>query len=101
MGSGLASDQAPGLRESPDFSAPGLKTQNNSLRGDSSVITETAPLQRPVPRYIWVTALLVLLSAVGVGWWLVRLGTRTAEVALAAVPLTSYPGKEREPSFFA
>jgi Tol biopolymer transport system component/DNA-binding winged helix-turn-helix (wHTH) protein len=98
IGSGAAAGQAPGFRASPDFTTPGLKTQDNGLRGGPSVITETAPLQRRIPRYIWVTALLALFSAVSVGWWLVRLATRPAEVALAAVPLTSYPGKEREPS---
>jgi Tol biopolymer transport system component/DNA-binding winged helix-turn-helix (wHTH) protein len=97
IGSGPATGQAPALLASSDSAVPGLKTQHRSLKGDSVVITETSTRQRLVQRYIWVTALLVLLG-VGVSWWLIHLTTRPADVALEAVPLTSYPGREQEPS---
>jgi len=80
------------------LSAPGTQTQNSSLKEASAIKSETT-LGTRFPRWIWVMALLASLSAVGLGWWLARTGTRTAEVAPVVVPLTRYPGVEAHPSF--
>jgi Tol biopolymer transport system component len=47
---------------------------------------------------IWVAALLALLAAAGVAVWLNRSNSEAPE-PLAPVPLTSYPGDERQASF--
>jgi serine/threonine protein kinase len=49
-------------------------------------------------RLIWLALALALLAAVGVAVWLSR-STRVADAPLMAVPLTSYPGEERQPTF--
>ncbi len=80
------------------FSTFGTKTQNGSVTEAPAVITETT-LGSRLSRWIWVTASLAVLSAAGLGWWLARTGTRTAEVTPTVVPLTSYLGVETQPSF--
>jgi Tol biopolymer transport system component/DNA-binding winged helix-turn-helix (wHTH) protein len=75
------------------LSAPGAKARNGSLRESPAI------LGTRLPRWIWVTASVAVLSAAGLGWWLARTGTRTAEVAPTVVPLTSYLGVEAQPSF--
>jgi Tol biopolymer transport system component len=73
--------------------------ENRSL-GGSGLIAETEALKRRrLPTHFWIICFLVLLSAAGLGWWLARTGTRTAEVAPVVVPLTSHPGVEAHPSF--
>jgi len=96
--SDLAAGKAPRSGGAPSLSASGLEAQNISLRAGSSITGETTTQQRRLPHHLWAIASLALLGAVIVGWWLVRLATRPMDVPLTAVPLTSYPGKEREPS---
>ncbi len=79
-------------------SVPGTKTQKGSLREAPAIISETT-LGIRLPRWIWVTASLAVLSAGGWGWWLARTGPRTAEVARTVGPLPSYLGGRAQPSF--
>jgi WD40 repeat protein len=95
------SDQSAERKQPPEsavLSVAVTKPQNDSVKEDAAVITETA-LGTRFPRWIWVTASLAVLSAAWLGWWLARTGTRTPEVAPVTVPLTSYPGIEAQPSF--
>ena len=48
---------------------------------------------------IWVGALLALLAVAAVAVWFNRSSPEAPEQSLVAVPLTSYPGEERQPSF--
>jgi Tol biopolymer transport system component len=48
---------------------------------------------------IWVGVLLALLGAAAVAVWFYRSNPEAPEEPLAAVPLTTYPGQERQPSF--
>jgi Tol biopolymer transport system component len=50
-------------------------------------------------RLIWSTLALALLAAGGAAVWWHRSATKRVEAPLAAVPLTSYPGEERQPCF--
>ncbi len=48
---------------------------------------------------IWVAALLALLAVAAVAVWFNRSSSEAPEQSLTAVPLTTYPGQERQPSF--
>ena len=48
---------------------------------------------------IWVGALVALLAVAAVAVWFNRSSPEAPEQSLAAVPLTTYPGQERQPSF--
>jgi Tol biopolymer transport system component/predicted Ser/Thr protein kinase len=48
---------------------------------------------------IWAAALLVALAGGGIALWLTRSSGEAPEAHLNAVPLTSYPGFETDPSF--
>ena len=60
-----------------------------------------AAIQTSRKRWAWTLAgLLALVSAgVGITWYVMRRTTPPTETILTAVPLTSYPGTEDEPSF--
>ena len=92
---------AENLSQIPDRLTSGAESdaENRSL-GGSGLIAETEALKRRrLPTHFWIICFLVLLSAAGLGWWLARKGTRTAEVAPVLVPLTSHLGVEAHPSF--
>ena len=48
---------------------------------------------------IWVGALLALMAVAAVAVWFNRSGSEAPEQSLTAVPLTTYLGQERQPSF--
>lgn len=63
-----------------------------------SGIQPCAPAPVARPRLVWLAAALSA-ALLGFAGWLVSNRTRTAEVPLVPVPLTSYPGDEWFPSF--
>ena len=60
---------------------------------------QSAPTAGRRRALIWLIAVLALLVAGGVAVWLNRSETKVAEAPLTVVPLTSYPGVERNASF--
>ena len=50
-------------------------------------------------RQIWTAVALVAPGCGGLAVWINRSTTKIPEAPLTAVPLTSYPGEERQPSF--
>src|SRR5262249_12700458 len=67
---------------------------------DSGKLPVTAAPQRARRQRIWVAGLILLLLPVPLAVWLVRSTNRPAlETPMVAVPLTSYPGEERQPTF--
>ncbi len=48
---------------------------------------------------VWTAVAVVALAVAGVAVWINRSTTKMPEAPLTAVPLTSYPGEERQPSF--
>ncbi|HEY6991099.1 MAG TPA: winged helix-turn-helix domain-containing protein [Bryobacteraceae bacterium] len=73
----------------------------------SNLITSTAPseISKPTPhrRHRWrgvsTAAAAVLLGAVGITWWITNSKENRTKAPTPPVPLTSYPGYERYPSF--
>jgi Tol biopolymer transport system component/predicted Ser/Thr protein kinase len=59
----------------------------------------SAPIAGPRRRLIWSISVLVLAVAGSIAVWLNRSVNKVAEVPLTVVPLTSYPGEERQPAF--
>jgi Tol biopolymer transport system component len=57
------------------------------------------PARRRDRRLAWALALLAVIAVSGGTLWFVRLTTKAPEAALTAVPLTTYPGFQEEPSF--
>jgi hypothetical protein len=59
------------------------------------------PVSRPSPRraLLWAAGLVAVLGAAVVAIWFTRSALQPPEVPVAAIPLTSYPGFERQPSF--
>jgi serine/threonine protein kinase len=67
---------------------------------DSGVLGMAAvPKLKPRRRLHWVLSVAAALIVGTVGVWLVRSKKQGPEVPLVAVPLTSYPGFESQPSF--
>ena len=67
---------------------------------DSGVLGMAAvPKLNPRRRLHWVLSVAAALIVATVGVWLVRSKKQGPEVPLVAVPLTSYPGFESQPSF--
>jgi eukaryotic-like serine/threonine-protein kinase len=73
---------------------------------DSGVQSATAPAQPEQPLrkrkrwYVTITAIALLVLAVVIGTiWFARTSHQAPEPALAAVPLTTYPGFQCDPSF--
>jgi eukaryotic-like serine/threonine-protein kinase len=93
------------LRKDPSrrFQAmPDLKVALQELKEESdSGTVSTAPTPRRARRLgmIWIIGLIALLCAAGVAIWIQRSGNKAPEAPLTAVPLTSYPGIEMQPSF--
>ena len=94
------------LRKSPErrFQAmPDLKVALEELKEES----DSGTLMRPAPvtvrrgnrRLVWAAVLLTILT-LGVGaLWFVRSTAKAPEAILHAVPLTTYPGFQGEPTF--
>jgi eukaryotic-like serine/threonine-protein kinase len=92
------------LRKSPErrFQAmPDLKVALEELKEESDsgkLSTALAATKRYRRWPVWVTALLLAAIAVA-ALWSIRYLARPPEAALSAVPLTTYPGIENEPTF--
>jgi Tol biopolymer transport system component/DNA-binding winged helix-turn-helix (wHTH) protein len=65
---------------------------------DSAGVHRLQPERRFDPRLAWGVAVLLTLSAGGVGMWFARSGPKTL-TPLKAIPLTTYVGSEFQPSF--
>ncbi len=92
------------LRKGPErrFQAmPDLKVALEELKeeSDSGTLDVVPAARRRRPRWlIGAAALLVMLTLVG-ALWLVHSTGKTPEPALTAIPLTTYPGFQSDPSF--
>jgi Tol biopolymer transport system component/serine/threonine protein kinase len=93
------------LRKDPGrrFQAmPDLKVALQELKEESdsgTLVPAPVPQRARHRRMIWGFGLIALLCAAGVGIWIQRSGNKAPEAPLMAVPLTSYPGIEMQPSF--
>jgi eukaryotic-like serine/threonine-protein kinase len=78
-----------------------LKVALEDLKEESdSGKLATKAVPHRVLRRVWLAGLILLLLAVPLVVWLVRSTNRTPlETPMVAVPLTSYPGEERQPTF--
>jgi serine/threonine protein kinase len=79
-----------------------LKVALEELRTES----DSGALEAAVPgrrgrhlRLAWAAAGLTVLAAIGLGVWFLRSKTEIPAASVRAVPLTAYPGFERDPSF--
>ena len=78
-----------------------LKVTLDELKeeSDSGTLAGTPPVVRPARRpWVWAAAAMVVV-AIAVAGWLFRGGSRKPQAAPEVVPLTSYAGFERSPSF--
>src|SRR5271169_923499 len=93
------------LRKSPErrFQAmPDLKVALEELKeeSDSGTLSAAPALQqRSGPRLVWAVAVVAILAAGGGTLWFIRSPAKPPEPVLNAIPLTTYPGFEGEPSF--
>jgi Tol biopolymer transport system component/predicted Ser/Thr protein kinase len=93
------------LRKDPDrrFQAmPDLKVALEELKEESDSTTgEARGVARPRSRrsLVWASAFIGALAIATVVIWFLRPGGELPEAALAALPLTSYPGSESGASF--
>jgi Tol biopolymer transport system component len=79
-----------------------LKVVLQELKGESDsgkLVAAPAPQRGRRRSLIWGAALLALLGAVAAAVWFSRSHSVLPEESLNAVPLTSYPGYEGQPSF--
>jgi Tol biopolymer transport system component len=77
-----------------------IALQELKEESDSGKLAAAAAPQRGRRRnLIWGAALLALLGGVAVAVWFYRSNPEAPEQPLTAVPLTSYSGEERQPSF--
>jgi Tol biopolymer transport system component/serine/threonine protein kinase len=80
-----------------------LKRQFDSGSSSGTVAVAQAPAATPRSRTLlnrWPLILVgISVALLGVSVWFYRSTTRVPEASLVAVPLTSYPGEERQPSF--
>jgi Tol biopolymer transport system component len=94
------------LRKSPERrfqTMADLKVALEELKEESDSGTLSAvvvPTRRRDRRLAWAAALVAIIAVGGGGsLWFVRWSTRAPEATLTAVPLTTYPGFQGEPSF--
>src|SRR5262249_52445993 len=67
---------------------------------DSGKLLPVSGVQPPRHRsWLWAVGLLIFLAISTAVVWLTRSPTKTPQVELTAVPLTSYPGIEDQPAF--
>ena len=80
-----------------------LKRQLDSGSSSGTVSVTQAPALEPRSRTLlerWPLILVGMSAALlGISVWFYRSTTKMPEASLVAVPLTSYPGEERQPSF--
>src|SRR5262249_55160390 len=59
------------------------------------------PVSRPSPHRapLWAAGLVAVIVVTAIAFWFSRSNPQPPEVPLTAVPLTSYPGIEMQPSF--
>jgi Tol biopolymer transport system component/predicted Ser/Thr protein kinase len=92
------------LRKAPNRrwqAMPDLKVTLDELKeeSDSGTLTATPPVVRPARRpWVWAGAAMAVVAIAIVGW-LFRGGPGKPQAAPEVVPLTSYAGSERSPSF--
>ena len=92
------------LRKDPErrFQAmPDLKVALEELKEESESGTLGAVLAPRQPYRGWLAWTIALLAVAGMALalWFARSGVKAPEPALSAVPLTTYPGFQQEPSF--
>ena len=77
-----------------------IALQDLKEESDSGTLVQ-APSTKGVRRRgkVWAVVAVVLLVVAGVAVWINRSTTKVPEAPLTAVPFTSYPGKEQQPSF--
>jgi eukaryotic-like serine/threonine-protein kinase len=92
------------LRKSPErrFQAmPDLKVALEELKEESDSGTlgvAITPRRHERRRLAWIIALLAVVGVIGTLWF-VRSTVKPPEATLTAVPLTTYPGFQRDPDF--
>jgi Tol biopolymer transport system component len=89
------------LRKDPERrfqSAADLKVMLEDLRGEIRQGKPSAEAVSPARRW-WLAGVAVILALAGLATWVIRSPKPPAQPALRIVPLTSYPGHERNPSF--
>ena len=90
------------LRKDPERrfqSAADLKVMLEDLRGEIRQAKPTVEASSPARgRGFWLAGLAVILALAGLGAWVLRSPRPPAQKALRIVPVTSYPGHERNPS---
>ncbi len=90
------------LRKDPERrfqSAADLKVTLEDLRGEIRRGKPSVAAGSPARRWFWFAGLAIMVAVAGVAVWVIRSPERPAQPALRIVPLTSYPGHERNPSF--
>ena len=90
------------LRKDPERrfqSAADLKVTLEDLRGEIRQGKPSVAAGSPARRWFWLAGLAVILAVAGLVAWVIRSPRPPAQPALRIVPLTSYPGHERNPSF--
>jgi eukaryotic-like serine/threonine-protein kinase len=92
------------LRKSPDeryqhISDVRIAIEEIEEDTKSRAAADTIARQPTRARWVTVAAAVLIVAALGVGWWASRGVDDSAPVALAAVPLTSESGFEESPSF--
>ncbi len=86
-------------RERRFQSAADLKVTLEDLRGEIRQGKPSVAAGSPARRWFWLAGLAVMLAVAGLAVWVIRSPGPPAQLALRIVPLTSYPGSERSPSF--
>ena len=90
------------LRKDPERrfqSAADLKVTLEDLRGEIRQRKPSVEAGSPRHRWLWLAGLAVILAAAGLVVRVVRSPKAPAQPALRIVPLTTYSGHERNPSF--
>ena len=80
-------------------SAADLKVTLEDLRGEIGQRKPSVAAGLPARRWLWLAGLAGILALAGLAVWFIRSPGPPAQLALRIVPLTSYPGSERNPSF--
>ncbi len=77
-----------------------IALQELKEESDSGTLVSAPSTQRIRRRgKVWTVVAVVTLAVAGVAVWINRSTIKMPEAPLTAVPLTSYPGQERQPSF--